>query len=78
VRSEVARALPENESDFLAAVKQGAGTFPEAGGPQAYFGQPAAASLAEGEDSYGRLVAMVVATIQEAWPGLFSATSPVE
>jgi creatinine amidohydrolase len=78
VRSEVARALPENESDFLAAVKRGAGTFPDAGGPQAYFGQPATASLAEGEDTYERLVAMVVATIQEAWPALFSATSPVE
>lgn len=63
------RALRQNDADFLQAVRQGSGDFASAGGPRAYFGDPAAATQAEGDDTYGRLVAMVLAVIGELWPG---------
>jgi creatinine amidohydrolase len=68
VRREIAAALPPNDADFLAAVREGAGTFPAAGGPRAYFGDPAAATAREGDEIYHRLVEMIVATIEETWP----------
>jgi creatinine amidohydrolase len=68
VRESIRAHLPENPNDFLGAVKQGAGTFPTAGGPQAYFGNPAQATAAEGEDIYTRLVHMTLTTIDETWP----------
>lgn len=68
VRRDVAGGLAPNPSDFLAAVRGGAGTFGQAGGPEAYFGDPAGATAAEGEDLFGRLVAMVVTTVEETWP----------
>jgi creatinine amidohydrolase len=40
-------------------MKAGKRTFAEAGGPEAYFGDPAAASAAEGEWLFQRLVALV-------------------
>jgi creatinine amidohydrolase len=70
VRREVASGLAPNPSDFLAAVRGGAGTFVQAGGPEAYFGDPARATLSEGEELFGRLVGMVVTTVEETWPGL--------
>ncbi len=68
VREPIRAQLVENPSDFLSAVKQGAGTFTAAGGPAAYFGNPAQASAAEGDDIYARLVHMIVTTITETWP----------
>lgn len=68
VRKEIAAALAPNDADFLAAVRGGAGTFPEAGGPRAYFGDPAAATAREGDEIYHRLVEMIVTTIEETWP----------
>jgi creatinine amidohydrolase len=53
---EVRAGLPPNPSDLVAAMKAGKRSFAEAGGPQAYFGDPAAASAAEGEWIYQRLV----------------------
>jgi creatinine amidohydrolase len=49
VREEVRRELPENPASLAAAIGSGLRTFAEAGGPQAYFGDPAAAAAAEGE-----------------------------
>jgi creatinine amidohydrolase len=49
VREEVRRALPALDVDLPARIKAGAKTFQEAGGPLAYFGDPAAASPEEGE-----------------------------
>jgi len=66
-RSEVAQQLPANPSDFLAHVRAGAATFRQAGGPNAYFGQPAAASVAEGEAILTLLTTMVLTTIAETW-----------
>src|SRR5262245_43077061 len=58
VREERTR-LPANPSDLVAAMKSGRRSFVEAGGPEAYFGDPAAASLGEGEWLYERLVTLV-------------------
>jgi creatinine amidohydrolase len=49
VREDVRRSLPALDVDLPARIKAGAKTFQEAGGPDAYFGDPAAASAAEGE-----------------------------
>jgi creatinine amidohydrolase len=43
------RALPELAVDLPARIKAGAKSFAECGGPQAYFGNPAAATREEGE-----------------------------
>lgn len=61
------RELPPNDADFLAAVSTGSADFVSAGGPRAYFGDPAAATAAEGEDIYARLVTMVLTVIGELW-----------
>jgi len=68
VRQSISAALPANDSDFLGAVKQGAGTFTAAGGPAAYFGDPAQASAAEGDAIYALLQQMILTTIDETWP----------
>ena len=68
VHRDVASRLAPNPSDFLAAVRSGAGTFGQAGGPEAYFGDPAAATPTEGEDLFTRLVTMVLTTVEETWP----------
>lgn len=47
-------------------IREGARTFREAGGDQAYFGDPAAATRAEGEASYEALVRMVETSVREA------------
>ena len=54
--------------DLAKAMKAGARTFGEAGANRGYFGDPAAATVAEGDAIYGLLVTMVVTTIREAWP----------
>jgi len=48
VREEIRRALPSNPSSLSTAIRNGAGTFEEAGGPRAYFGWPAEATADEG------------------------------
>lgn len=48
VREGTRRALPENPVSLGAALAAGKHTFVEAGGPHAYFGQPAAADPASG------------------------------
>jgi creatinine amidohydrolase len=68
VRDEVRARLPPVEVDLPRALRAGARTFVDAGGPDAYFGDPARATAAEGEALYARLVEMVVAVIAETWP----------
>jgi len=48
VRDEVRAGLPPNPASLSAAIRRGARTFEEAGGPRAYFGWPAEASAEEG------------------------------
>ena len=48
VREELRTALPPNPRSLSRAIREGLTTFEEAGGPEAYFGDPAAASAEEG------------------------------
>ena len=50
------RALPSLNVDLPGVIKAGAKNFLEAGGPDAYFGAPAAASAEEGERLFSILV----------------------
>lgn len=58
------RALPSLEVDLPGAIKAGAKDFLEAGGPDAYFGAPAEASVEEGERLFGILVEATVAALE--------------
>jgi len=51
VREEIRTTLPANPTSLSTAIRQGRSTFEEAGGPQAYFGDPAAATWDEGEQT---------------------------
>lgn len=51
VRDAVRRELFPNPASLSAAIRAGQSSFAEAGGPQAYFGDPAAASREEGEET---------------------------
>jgi creatinine amidohydrolase len=48
VRQAIAATLPDNPASLSRAIRDGKTTFEEAGGPRAYFGSPAGASVAEG------------------------------
>ncbi|RMH19237.1 MAG: creatininase family protein [Acidobacteria bacterium] len=63
VRDAVRQRLPPNPASLSRAIRRGARTFDQAGGPRAYFGDPAAASAAEGRttiDVLGRILAEAV------------------
>ena len=68
VRDEVRRGLMVKPIDLARAMREGKRTFGEAGAPEAYFGDPAAATVEEGNDIYTRLVTMVVGEARAAWP----------
>lgn len=55
VREEIRTKLPPNPASLSKAIRDGKRTFEEAGGPKAYFGDPAAASRAEGLESIATL-----------------------
>ncbi|RMG21124.1 MAG: creatininase family protein [Deltaproteobacteria bacterium] len=63
---DVMKGLPENPVSLSDAIASGAQTFREIGGEEAYFGAPAEATAAEGEDTYARLVEMVRCEVLEA------------
>ena len=50
VRDQIRRTLPANPHSLSAAIKTGKRTFAEAGGPRAYFGDPAAATAEAGSE----------------------------
>jgi creatinine amidohydrolase len=68
VRDEIRKTLMVKPIDLARAMREGKRSFGEAGADQAYFGDPAAATVEEGNDIYARLVAMVVTTVRETWP----------
>lgn len=68
VRDEIRRTLMVKPIDLARAMREGKRSFAEAGAPDAYFGDPAAASVEEGNDIYARLVTMIVETVRAAWP----------
>ncbi len=60
--------LPPLPIDLARAMREGKQTFVEAGAPDAYFGDPAAATAQEGEEIYALLVAIVRTVVAERWP----------
>jgi creatinine amidohydrolase len=66
VREEVRRRLPPNPSSLSEAIRDGAGNFAEAGGPEAYFGWPADASREEGRRTLATLGEILADAVREA------------
>ena len=66
VREAVRRALDRVPISIAEKIRDGARTFKEAGGAQAYFGSPGEATRAEGEASYEALAGMLVTAVIEA------------
>lgn len=64
VRERERISLPPTDG-LLAAMKKGAKTFLEAGGEDAYFGDPTAASVEEGENLFDALVEALSMTVME-------------
>jgi creatinine amidohydrolase len=62
VRDEVRQSLAPNPQSLSKAIKAGKRTFETAGGPRAYFGDPAAATADEG----ARLIEALGAILEEA------------
>jgi len=62
VRSERAK-LPPNPVNLAVLMKQGVRSFGDAGASQAYFGDPAAATKEEGEQTFAILTRMIVETV---------------
>ena len=65
VHEDLALGLPANPASLSVAIKEGKKTFLEAGGPRAYFGDPASATSSEGDELYSRLAAIFAAAVRE-------------
>jgi len=66
VREEIRLGLEEVPRSLSAAIAEGRRTFVEAGGPRAYFGDPAAATAEEGRetiDALGTILADAVVAV---------------
>jgi len=66
VREDVMKGLPAVNISIGRKIKEGARSFKEAGGDDAYFGDPAAATRAEGDETYEILAGMVEEAVMEA------------
>jgi creatinine amidohydrolase len=64
VREKTRISLPPMDG-LMPALKKGAKTFAEAGGEDAYFGDPTAASVEEGEALYAHLADILALSIME-------------
>ncbi len=60
------RELKDNPASLTEALAKGARTFEQAGGPDAYFGYPRNASVAEGADSLKTMAKALVFAIEDA------------
>jgi creatinine amidohydrolase len=65
VREEIRERLERVPISIAEKIKEGARSFTEAGGTEAYFGDPRAASREEGEASYEALSDMIVTAVME-------------
>lgn len=65
VRDTVRQELQQVNISIAEKICEGAQTFKEAGGTEAYFGNPGEASLTEGEASYEALSNMLVTAVLE-------------
>lgn len=66
VDEELRRRLPANPVSLSEAIARGAQSFEEIGGDEAYFGDPAAATPAEGESTITRLGGILEEAVLEA------------
>jgi len=66
VRDDIRSGLAPNPQSLSVAIRDGFGSFEEAGGPEAYFGDPAAASAEEGEATLGVLGEILAEAVLEA------------
>ena len=66
VRDEIRKALPPNPSSLVTAIREGKGRFEEAGGEDAYFGEPARASAEEGRETVQVLAGILQESVLEA------------
>ncbi len=65
VREKIRKALEPNPASLSTAIREGKTTFEEAGGPDAYFGDPAGASAEEGRrtiETLGTILAEAIVT----------------
>ena len=76
VREETRRGLPPNPASLTVAMREGKTTFAAAGGPEAYFGDPAAASREEGEATLAALAALLEEAVLAAIGSSRSAVGP--
>jgi creatinine amidohydrolase len=65
VREDVREKLERVPISIAEKIQEGARTFNEAGGAEAYFGNPIEASREEGETSYAALSDMIVVSVME-------------
>ncbi len=65
VRGDVVEHLEANPISLSTAIREGKASFLEAGGPKAYFGDPRAASVSEGEERYRALAAIFAGAARE-------------
>jgi creatinine amidohydrolase len=66
VRDDVRRRLTAVTASLSSAIGEGKRTFEEAGGPRAYFGDPAAATADEGRTTIATLGAILADAVIEA------------
>lgn len=66
VRDQIRESLAPNPKSLSEAIKAGKRTFEEAGGPRAYFGDPAAASAEEGTHLVDALGGILEEAVNEA------------
>ncbi|HET9481818.1 MAG TPA: creatininase family protein [Candidatus Polarisedimenticolia bacterium] len=66
VDEQARRALPANPTSIGHKIKEGVRTFRDAGSDLAYFGDPAAATSREGEETFETLAAMVETAVLES------------
>jgi creatinine amidohydrolase len=64
VRDRIAEHLDDNPISLSRAIRDGKATFGAAGGPRAYFGDPAQATSAEGEEHYRALADIFAAGVR--------------
>lgn len=73
VREDERAALAPLRIDLIEKMKAGVKTFREAGAEDAYCGDPASASAAEGAELVERLADVAFECARRAWPELFEA-----
>jgi len=66
VREKIMKQLPAVNISIGRKIEEGVRSFKEAGGNDAYFGNPAAATKAEGESTYEVLAGMIEEVVVEA------------